>query len=142
MGNNLTKIFVYGSLRSGFQSPAYEYISKYFTLVSEAKVKGRLYDMGSYPAAVPTEDEVYITGELYDLKNPEDFAWAIEQIDAYEGVNPEEGEPVSYVRDRVQVYYADQTTEAWVYWYKGNIDDQPQIVSGDIFDFIHQKSKF
>ncbi len=39
-------VFVYGSLRSGFQSPAYEYISRYFNLFGEAKVKGKLFDPG------------------------------------------------------------------------------------------------
>ena len=37
--------------------------------LGEAKVKGYLYDMGNFPAAVPTEDEAYIVGELYALKN-------------------------------------------------------------------------
>ena len=73
MDKNLTSIFVYGSLRSGFQNPAYAYISKHFTLVSKAKVKGRLYDMGSFPVAVPADDETYIVGELYQHNNPSEF---------------------------------------------------------------------
>ena len=44
-------LFVYGSLRSGFKSPAYDYISKYFSFVAEGKAKGLLYDMGKYPVA-------------------------------------------------------------------------------------------
>jgi gamma-glutamylcyclotransferase (GGCT)/AIG2-like uncharacterized protein YtfP len=142
MENNLTKLFVYGSLRSGFQNPAYDYISKYFTLIGEAKVKGRLYDMGSFPAAVPAEDDAYIVGELYEHNKASNFSWAIEQLDAYEGVNPEEGEPMLYRRDVVTVYQNGKTTDAWIYWFAGPIDDQPLIPSGDIFDFIHQKSKF
>ena len=34
------QLFVYGSLRSGFRSPAYEYVSRYFDLLGDAKVKG------------------------------------------------------------------------------------------------------
>lgn len=56
------QLFVYGTLRSGFQSPAYSYISRYFTLIGEAKVKGRLYDLGDYPAAVPVEEDYFIIG--------------------------------------------------------------------------------
>jgi gamma-glutamylcyclotransferase (GGCT)/AIG2-like uncharacterized protein YtfP len=52
-------LFVYGSLRSGFRSHMYEYISRYFTLLGEAKVKGLLYDLGSYPAGVPAKEETY-----------------------------------------------------------------------------------
>ena len=74
-------LFVYGSLRSGFNSDAYQYISRYFTLVDNAKVKGILYDLGDYPAALPTEKDFFITGELYYLKNEEEYNWAMEQLD-------------------------------------------------------------
>jgi gamma-glutamylcyclotransferase (GGCT)/AIG2-like uncharacterized protein YtfP len=141
MVNNINRLFVYGSLRSGFHHPAYDYISKYFTLVSEAKVKGKLYDLGNFPAAVPTEEEAFITGELYELKRAEDFTWAIEQLDAYEGVNPEEGEVPLYRRDLAEIFYDGQQTTAWIYWYTRNVDDQPLIGSGDVFDF-RDKNKF
>jgi gamma-glutamylcyclotransferase (GGCT)/AIG2-like uncharacterized protein YtfP len=79
------QVFVYGSLRSGFHHPAYAYISRYFTLVSEGKVKGSLYDMGEYPAAIPSEKDQFIIGELYRINSPEEFEWAIAQLDDYEG---------------------------------------------------------
>ena len=56
--NGIYQLFVYGSLRSGFKSPAYDYISRFFSLVGDAKVKGRLFDMGSYPAGVPSAEAV------------------------------------------------------------------------------------
>lgn len=141
MENNLTRIFVYGSLRSGFQNPAYGYISKHFTLVSQAKVKGKLFDLGSYPAAVPTEEDVYIIGELYQHNKPAEFSWAIGQLDDYEGVTPDEDDVQLYRREKTTAYYDEKTADAWIYWYTGTIDDQPVIPSGDVFDFIHQKSK-
>ena len=141
MGNSLTNIFVYGSLRSGFQNPAYGYISKHFTLIGKAKVKGKLHDMGSYPVAVPTEEDSYIIGELYAHKKPAEFSWAIGQLDEYEGLTPDEDEVQVYNREKVTVYLNDATEQAWIYWYTGKIEDQPVIPSGDVFDFIHQKSK-
>ncbi len=141
MEENIDKLFVYGSLRSGFHHPAYEYISKYFKLLSEAKVKGYLYDMGNFPAAVPTTDDAYIIGELYELKDRADFLWAIEQLDEYEGVRPEEGEVPMYRRELTTVYRNNETTEAWIYWFNGKIEQQPIITSGDVLQFIHQKSK-
>jgi gamma-glutamylcyclotransferase (GGCT)/AIG2-like uncharacterized protein YtfP len=141
MGNNITKLFVYGSLRSGFHHPAYDYISKHFTLVSEGKVKGRLYDLGSYPAAIPTTDEAYIIGELYDLKATSDLAWVIEQLDAYEGLHPEEGEEPLYKRELAEIYHNGSTSTAWIYWYSRMLHDEPIIPSGDIFDFVQQKRK-
>lgn len=142
MENTTLQLFVYGSLRSGFHHPAYDYISKYFNLISEGKVKGRLYDFGNFPAAIPTNEEQYIIGELYELKRAEDFNWAIEQLDAYEGVNPEEGETPLYTRQLTSVYFNQQVVTAWIYWYAQIIEDQPLIPSGDIIDFIQKKSKF
>ena len=141
MEKSLHTIFVYGSLRSGFHHPAYEYISKNFHLISAGKVNGYLYDMGNYPAAIPTEDEAYIIGELYQLNEDSDFSWAISQLDDYEGVLPEEDEVALYARHITTVYFNDSEAKAWIYWYTGAIDAQPVIASGDVLQFIQQKSK-
>ena len=133
------QLFVYGSLRSGFNHPAYAYISTHFTLVGSAKVKGRLYDLGSYPAALPTNDEAFILGELYTLKEEQEFSWAIAQVDDYEGVNPEPGETALYVRKVTTVYINDQTTTAWIYWYNNDVEGKPLIASGDVLEYLQQK---
>lgn len=141
MNNDELKLFVYGSLRSGFKHPAYEYVSRYFTLIGDAKVKGKLYDMGSYPAAIPTEENNFIIGELYQLKNEKEFNWAFEQLDDYEGVHPENNEQSLYIRQKVTVYINNRTASAWMYWYNATIDDQPLIASGDVIEFLQHKSK-
>jgi gamma-glutamylcyclotransferase (GGCT)/AIG2-like uncharacterized protein YtfP len=133
-------LFVYGSLRSGFNHPAYSYISTHFTLVASARVKGKLYNLGDYPAAIPTEDEHYIMGELYSLKEEQEFSWAIAQIDDYEGVNPEPGEAALYRRALTSVYFNDQTTNAWIYWYNNSIEGYPLIASGDVLEYLQQKN--
>ena len=53
MQTTVFSLFVYGSLRSGFHHPAYNYISKYFSLKGEGLVRGKLFDLGDYPVAVP-----------------------------------------------------------------------------------------
>jgi len=134
------QIFVYGSLRSGFQHPAYAYISRYFSLVSEGKVKGVLYDMGEYPAAVPSEGEALITGELYRINNPDEFAWAMAQLDDYEGVHTENNEPSLYRREQATVFTATGETQAWIYWFNGNTEGKQQVESGDVLQFMQQKN--
>lgn len=133
------QLFVYGSLRSGFNHPAYAYISTHFTLAGSAKVKGKLYDLGDYPAALPANDEYYIIGELYQLKEEQEFSWAIAQIDDYEGINPEPGETALYKRELTTVYINDHTTTAWIYWYNNTIEDKPLIASGDVLEYLQQK---
>jgi gamma-glutamylcyclotransferase (GGCT)/AIG2-like uncharacterized protein YtfP len=140
---NTTKVyhlFVYGSLLSGFKSPAYDYISRYFTLVSPAKIKGKLYDMGEYPAAVPTTEEAFITGELYLIKNESEFSWALGQLDDYEGVTIEPGEEPLYRRELTDVYHDNEMTKAWVYWYNGEVMHRPIVESGDILQYHKQKN--
>ena len=133
------QLFVYGSLRSGFQSPAYEYISRYFTLVGEARVKGKLYDLGEFPAARPAEEEAYIVGELYVAKNPNEMDWALAQLDDYEGVNASYDEESHYYREITQVYYQDQQVPAWIYWYKGDVSGRPVVASGDMLQYLRDK---
>jgi gamma-glutamylcyclotransferase (GGCT)/AIG2-like uncharacterized protein YtfP len=133
------QLFVYGSLRSGFRSPAYEYISRFFQFVGEAKVKGKLYDMGSYPAGIPSHDNGFITGELYSSKSENEFNWAIGQLDDYEGVSVEPDEVQLYRRELVDVLVNNQVTRAWIYWYNGDISGKPVIASGDLMDYLKTK---
>lgn len=132
-------LFVYGSLRSGFNSDAYQYISRYFTLIDNAKVKGVLYDLGDYPAALPADKDFFITGELYYLKNEEEYNWAMEQLDDYEGLHVEAGERPLYRRDIVTVYARDNEVMAWVYWYNNDIEGKPRIESGDVLEYLRHK---
>ena len=135
------QIFVYGSLRSGFHHPAYAYISKYFTLIADAKVKGSLYDMGEYPAALPSDKETFIIGELYRINHADEFAWAIAQLDDYEGLNVEPGESPLYRREASIVHTANGATEAWVYWFNGDVSGKTCIESGDVLAYMQQKNK-
>jgi gamma-glutamylcyclotransferase (GGCT)/AIG2-like uncharacterized protein YtfP len=130
------QLFVYGSLRSSFKSAAYEYISRYFMFVSEAKVRGKLVDMGSYPAGVPSRDNTFITGELYVAKSKDEFYWAISQLDEYEGVNVESDEMQLYRRELTEVYLNNTITHAWIYWYNGDVSGRPLIASGDLISYL------
>ena len=133
------QLFVYGSLRSGFRSHAYEYISRYFDLVGEAKVKGKLFDLGEYPAALPTTEDKFIIGELYKIRHEKEFSWAIGQLDDYEGVDVSFDETQLYRRDITEVYIDNNTTNAWIYWYHGDVSGKPIIESGDVLRYMEQK---
>lgn len=134
-------LFVYGSLLSGFKSPAYEYISRYFLLVGPTVVPGVLVDMGNYPAAVPaTDNGGSIKGELYVIKNPAELSWAIGQLDDYEGAVPEAGEKPLYRRDVVPVSVNGETVMATIYWFNGDISNKPVIHSGDVLAYLQEKN--
>lgn len=134
-------LFVYGSLRSGFHSPVYEYISRYFTFAGNARVRGKLFDMGSYPAGLPTNDNHFIIGELYRIKHENEFSWAIGQLDDYEGVSVEADEVQLYRREITEVYIDGKVTHAWIYWYNGDVSGKPLIPSGDLMEYMANKKK-
>jgi gamma-glutamylcyclotransferase (GGCT)/AIG2-like uncharacterized protein YtfP len=137
----MEQLFVYGSLRSGFKHPAYQYLASYFDYVGDARVRGTLFDLGTYPAAVPDPADHWIIGELYHLKADQDFEWAIEQLDDYEGLHVEEGEQPLYRRELATVYTADHTTRAWIYWYNQSVADKAIIESGDTLAYFMEKQE-
>ncbi len=137
--SGINQVFVYGSLRSGFKSPAYEYISQFFNLIGLAKAKGKLVDMGHYPAGIPSTDDTYIIGELYVARNNNEFSWAIGQLDDYEGVSVEADEVQLYRRGLTDVLIDGKITQAWIYWYNGDTSHHPIIESGDLLQYLSQK---
>jgi gamma-glutamylcyclotransferase (GGCT)/AIG2-like uncharacterized protein YtfP len=132
-------LFVYGSLRRGFHHQAFKYIHEHFDFAGDAKVKGILYDLGEYPAAIPTTDEKYIVGELYSIRNIDEFSWAIAQLDDYEGTEPETGEKAMYRREIATIYIDGKPTNGWVYWYNDEISGKPVIYSGDVLQYYSDK---
>ena len=141
MSTTSYKIFVYGSLRSGFRNPAYEYLTRYFKYSGEALVKGKIFDAGSYPVALATNDEHFILGELYTMNSEEEFSWAFTQLDDYEGLNVEVGETPLYKRSLVEVYQNGETQIAWIYWYNQSINGMPEIETGDVMRYLQQKNQ-
>lgn len=141
MKNESRLLFVYGSLRSGFQHAAYQYMAKYFQLLGHATVKGKLYDMGDYPVALPTTEEKFIQGELYTLNEADDFSYVIGQLDDYEGLYAEEGETPLYKRELATVFCNGQSSTAWIYWFNGSVNNLQEIESGDVLEFMRQKNK-
>lgn len=141
MNNEIYHLFVYGSLRSGFRNEAYAYLARYFTLVGEGVVKGKLYDKGTYPVAVPTEENTFIKGELYRLNNPAEFDWAMDQIDDYEGLHVETGEKPLYIRAIADVIMEGDKTKAWLYWYDGSVTGYTELDTNDVLEYLQQRNK-
>ncbi len=97
--------------------------------------------MGVYPTAIPTTGEKCIVGELYAIKSPAEFSYAIEQLDDYEGLNVEAGETPEYKRELTTVYCNGQEYTSWVYWFNGAVDGLNEIESGDVLQYMQQKNK-
>lgn len=98
----LAYLFVYGTLRRG-QPLHHELVTARAEFVGEARMRGRLYDLGRYPGAL-AEGEQVIAGELYRLSEP---PAAFRRLDAVEGSE--------YRRSVVCVDLAGRGRRAWAY---------------------------
>lgn len=133
--NMPTCLFVYGTLRKAF--PAHSMIEEYFSFGCNAQIRGVLYDEGSFPAAVPTEAELFIQGELYKLKNDDLFVEAFAKLDEYEETQNE-----LFVRETTIVFADNNSIKAWVYWYIKSVENFDVIESGDaVVYYNNQKNK-
>jgi hypothetical protein len=54
------------------------------------------------------------------------------QLDDYEGVNVAFDETKLYQREIAEVHIDNRITNAWMYWYVGDVQDKPVIDSGDV----------
>lgn len=101
-------------------------------------MRGKLFDMGNYPAGVAINEDHFIVGELYRIINENEFPWAIGQLDDYEGVSVEHGEVRLYYREVAEVQLNGELTQAWIYWFNGDTSGKPEIASGDLMEYLNK----
>lgn len=108
-------LFIYGTLLQAGNEFA-DYLRAHSTIISEAKFKGRLYDLGSYPAAVyDKEANSYVHGTIVKMDRVDEV---LKHLDYYEGIGQASCE---YERVLIEVECDgsdDSSTECWVYLLK------------------------
>jgi gamma-glutamylcyclotransferase (GGCT)/AIG2-like uncharacterized protein YtfP len=108
----LPSLFVYGTLRRGSESQFARLLAEQGRFMGVARVPGRLYDLGSYPGAVASnQPDQWIHGEVFSVDSA-----LLTALDEYEGMEFE----------RAIV----PTLGCWIYWYVGS-DPGRLIPSGD-----------
>ncbi len=113
----------YGTLMQAFGGCSRLGIADRVSVVGTCCFEGVLYDLGSFPGAVPGENIVY--GELLRLHDPR--VWSI--LDQYEGYDADREADSLFVRRQVDLR-APPERAAWVYWFNGRPDGE-RIASGD-----------
>lgn len=135
MHDSVRHLFVYGTLRPGFDNPFARRLAIDADYVSPASMQGRLYDVGRYPAVVRSARlEDGVIGDLYRLPPSSGLlAW----LDDYEGCGPRFARPHEYVREALTVSALDGAeVVAWVYLFNRNVRRLRPIPSGDYRDLI------
>ncbi|MEX2260308.1 MAG: gamma-glutamylcyclotransferase family protein [Bryobacteraceae bacterium] len=124
----MNRLFVYGSLRSETGTEPARYLARRAKRIGPAKVQGRLYSLGSYPAmALSTKPHEWVQGELYRLPNPKEILCALDQ---YEGCG--KGEPAGeFERVAVTAVVGETRFSCWAYVCRFRPPEDTRISSGD-----------
>jgi len=124
-------IFVYGSLRAGYDHPMARHLESQARLIGEARVPGLLYDMGWYPAAFfDATASGTIVGDVFALKPDKGLIVA---LDYYEDGGPD------FMRAPLSVALSGGgQLIAWAYGVSAPLD-APVIPGGDFL--AHWKAK-
>lgn len=104
-------------------------VKPYLTFVSTCQIRGRLYDLGAFPGAVPGSGTVY--GELFRVRTAK--VWSV--LDRYEGYDPAHEEASLFVRRKVPLQ-SERDQRAWVYWYNGPSEGHPRVPSGNWASYV------
>ncbi|MDP9190516.1 MAG: gamma-glutamylcyclotransferase [Acidobacteriota bacterium] len=139
-----TQLFVYGTLRSDPSHEMFHVLARRAKFLGEARVAGRLYDLGEYPGMVLRPDDRYVKGELYDVR-PEYWNEVIQQLDRYEGCEDGDPQPHEYRRELVEAELSNgRSVEAWAYVLNRPVTGLSEIKSGDYLSApatVHSQSR-
>ncbi len=120
--------FFYGTLMAGFDRRRRAGIDNKMTYRGRGHITGALFDLGIYPAAVPSSDG-RVWGEVYEFCEVETVLAALDDIEGYTQSDPDRS---LYIRHRVPVTLEDaRPVDAWVYFYNAPLGGAPRIPSGD-----------
>ena len=126
-------VFFYGTLMTPFNRTGNLRLDQHLSLVGRGTIQAVLFDLGIYPAAVPTSDG-QVTGEVYELLAP---IAALRALDELEGYRPGDPETSLYTRRRTPVAMDDGTTvDAWAYFYNAPLGRAERIESGDYLEHL------
>jgi gamma-glutamylcyclotransferase (GGCT)/AIG2-like uncharacterized protein YtfP len=133
-GSGPEHLFVYGTLLDARSNEFGRLLDSRGRALGPARLRARLYDAGSYPAAIPSENpDDIVHGFLYEL--PDDPLF-LKTIDAYEGWDPKNPQQSEYKREEVAVEVNGKRKRAWAYLYNRNIGRLKHIPSGNYRDYL------
>jgi gamma-glutamylcyclotransferase (GGCT)/AIG2-like uncharacterized protein YtfP len=126
-------VFFYGTLMAGFDRRRRAGIDDKLRYIGRGSIQGALFDLGIYPAAVPSPDGD-IWGEVYDMSDPTPVLEALDDIEGYRDDDPDRS---LYMRKQVEVTLPDGTrAHAWVYFYNAPLGQAQRITSGDYLEHV------
>jgi gamma-glutamylcyclotransferase (GGCT)/AIG2-like uncharacterized protein YtfP len=137
-GTNIARVgdhvFFYGTLMAPFNRPGRQRVTPKLTFKGRGTIRGALFDLGIYPAAVPADDNSAVWGEVYEMS---DTAAVLAALDEIEGYRPNEPDRSLYTRIEADVTFSDgRAAKAWTYFYNAPLGRAQRIPSGDYLEHL------
>jgi gamma-glutamylcyclotransferase (GGCT)/AIG2-like uncharacterized protein YtfP len=130
-------VFFYGTLMAPFNRPGRQRITPKLTYAGRGSIRAALFDLGIYPAAVPTDDDSIVRGEVYETSDAPAVLLVLDEI---EGFRPSEPDRSLYTRVLTDVKMEDGSTrQAWVYFYNAPLGRAQRIESGDYLEHLNAR---
>lgn len=128
-------LFVYGTLRMTYPHDMADFLRDHAVWVAEGRLPGRLYDVGTYPAAIYDDFSTQqIHGDLFWMHDPERV---FEVLDPYEGIEDE-----LYYRQICPVTMnMGEQLPAWVYLFNRSTHLLTEIPGGDYLDHLRTQAQ-
>ena len=128
-------VFFYGTLMTPFKRPGRQRVTPQLSFSGRGTIRASLFDLGIYPAAVPSDDDSRVWGEVYEML---DEAAVLAALDEIEGFRPNEPVHSLYVRKPIAVTMSDgRDLDAWAYFYNAPLGQAPRIASGDYLEHLN-----
>jgi gamma-glutamylcyclotransferase (GGCT)/AIG2-like uncharacterized protein YtfP len=126
-------VFFYGTLMAGFDRRRRAGIDDKLTFLARGSIAAALFDLGLYPAAIPSPEN-RVWGELYRMSEVPAVLAALDEI---EGYRHDDADRSLYVRGEVEVLVpGGERQRAWAYFYNAPLGQAPRIPSGDYLHHV------
>lgn len=133
-----TFVFFYGTLMSNFHRLRRLRLDGLLEPVGRGWIRGALFDLGIYPAAIPAADG-QVWGEVNRMLDPDAVLTVTDEL---QGVSATEPDSSLYTRTETVVTFEDgRQATAWVYFYNAPLGQAERIESGDYLEHLKNRPK-
>jgi gamma-glutamylcyclotransferase (GGCT)/AIG2-like uncharacterized protein YtfP len=130
-------VFFYGTLMTPFNRPGRQRVNPKMSFAGRGRITAALFDLGIYPAAIPTGDGSTVWGEVYQMHDPAAVLATLDDIEGYRAGEPEKS---LYTRTLTDVVLDDgRSLQAWAYFYNAPLGRAQRIESGDYLEHLNVK---
>jgi len=130
-------VFFYGTLMTPFNRPGRQRVNSSLAFCGRGSIRAALFDLGIYPAAVPTDDGSTVLGEVYEILDATMVLATLDEIEGYRAAEPERS---LYTRVLTDVALdTGRSVQAWAYFYNAPLGRAQRIASGDYLDHLSVK---